>query len=431
VNKILGSLAKRNLVARVQNAKYDGYRLTYGGYDYLAMRALSKRDSLFSVGNQIGVGKESDIYVVADAEGNQMVLKLHRLGRISFRAIKSKRDYLGKRKSASWMYMSRLSAQKEWAFMKVLHEHGFPVPKPIDQARHCILMGLIDAYPLRQINEVPSPGKLYSILMDLIVRFARAGLIHGDYNEFNILIHRETGEPVVIDFPQMVSTSHENAEWYFNRDVECIRTFFRRRFRYESALYPKFKASLNNEDVEGFKLDVEVAASGFRSRDQKVLEEYMKSVQEDEESGHGNEEESEEGEESEDGGSEDEEGSVVEDGGSGGVVDGGETKVLPPDDIEEPASQPSDEDRDEETPPRTSSPLGELADQTAKLDVGESRARGQQSTLKEIVSNDLSRNARRHSKHHSKKGARLVGRAKGSKAKQDTRVKLGSGKFWD
>lgn len=41
------------------------------------------------------------------------------LGRVSFRAIKEKRDYMGKRKSASWMYMSRLAAQKEWAFMKV------------------------------------------------------------------------------------------------------------------------------------------------------------------------------------------------------------------------------------------------------------------------------------------------------------------------
>lgn len=95
-----------------------------------------------------------------------MVLKLHRcvahpyhssarltshrssLGRISFRAIKEKRDYLGKRKSASWMYMSRLAAEKEWAFMSILHEHGFPVPKPIDHARHCILMEFIDAYPL-------------------------------------------------------------------------------------------------------------------------------------------------------------------------------------------------------------------------------------------------------------------------------------------
>lgn len=74
---------------------------------------------------------------------------------------------MGKRKSASWMYMSRLAAQKEWSFMKVpflslashdrslmsdnmkvLHEHDFPVPRPIDQARHTILMEFIDAYPL-------------------------------------------------------------------------------------------------------------------------------------------------------------------------------------------------------------------------------------------------------------------------------------------
>ncbi|KIO26465.1 hypothetical protein M407DRAFT_200419 [Tulasnella calospora MUT 4182] len=276
VNKILGSLARRNLVARVQNTSYDGYRLTYGGYDYLALRTLSKRDSVLSVGNQIGVGKESDIYIVADGAGKEMVLKIHRLGRTSFRAIKSKRDYLGKRKSASWMYMSRLSAQREWAFMKVLHENGFPVPTPIDQARHVIVMEFIDAYPLRQITSVPHPGKLYSSLMDLIVRFAQAGLIHGDFNEFNILIHRVTSEPIVIDFPQMVSTSHENAEFYFNRDVECIRTFFKRRFNYESNLYPRFQKTIDSKDDgdgEGFRLDVVVAASGFKKQDLQALEE--------------------------------------------------------------------------------------------------------------------------------------------------------------
>ena len=99
-----------------------------------------------------------------------------RLGRISFRAIKEKRDYMGKRKSASWMYMSRLAAQKEWAFMKVrcftsdsaqtrnsssllltqvLYEHKFPVPRPVDQARHTILMEFIDAYPLYVSIECP------------------------------------------------------------------------------------------------------------------------------------------------------------------------------------------------------------------------------------------------------------------------------------
>jgi RIO-like serine/threonine protein kinase len=37
------------------------------------------------------------------------------------------------------------------------------------------------------IGSVPSPGALYSSLMDMIVRLARSGLIHGDFNEFNLL----------------------------------------------------------------------------------------------------------------------------------------------------------------------------------------------------------------------------------------------------
>jgi RIO kinase 2 len=56
----------------------DGYRLTYGGYDYLALRTFCQRDSVYSVGNQIGVGKESDIYIVANQEERQMVLKIQR-----------------------------------------------------------------------------------------------------------------------------------------------------------------------------------------------------------------------------------------------------------------------------------------------------------------------------------------------------------------
>ncbi|KAF7310963.1 Tudor domain-containing protein [Mycena chlorophos] len=367
VNKLIGSLAKRNLVSKVQNSKYDGYRLTYGGYDYLAMRALSKRDSMHSVGNQIGVGKESDIYIVADADGSELVLKLHRLGRISFRAIKEKRDYLGKRKSASWMYMSRLAAQKEWAFMKVLHEHGFPVPRPVDQARHCILMELIDAYPLRQISEVPSPGNLYSTLMDLIVRFAHAGLIHGDFNEFNILIRRETGEPVVIDFPQMVSTSHENAEWYFNRDVECIRTFFRRRFRYESALYPRFKSIMNEEGIAtgDFRLDVMVSASGFKQKDMKTLEEYMEAVKEEEpgESSH----------ESEESGSEESESSDSD------VDDTDEQK--PP--VEEPPSSESEAEHDDD---QFSEPSRSLSRSPPRSRPDSPAVEKESNAIKEIVS---------------------------------------------
>lgn len=96
--------------------------------------------------------------------------------------------------------------------LQVLHKHGFPVPTPIDQARHTVLMSLEDALPLRSIAEVEDPAKLCSQLFDLIVKLAEAGLVHGDFNEFNILIRSEDEQPVLIDFPQMVSVSHPNAE---------------------------------------------------------------------------------------------------------------------------------------------------------------------------------------------------------------------------
>lgn len=51
---------------------------------------------------------------VRSEDGEVLALKLHRLGRTSFRAVKSKRDYLRDRSSASfsWLYLSRLAALK-------------------------------------------------------------------------------------------------------------------------------------------------------------------------------------------------------------------------------------------------------------------------------------------------------------------------------
>lgn len=61
-----------------------------------------------------------------------------------------------------------------------------------------------------QINEVEDVESLYNDLMDLIVNLGNAGVIHGDFNEFNIMV-KDDQKPILIDFPQMVSTSHPNA----------------------------------------------------------------------------------------------------------------------------------------------------------------------------------------------------------------------------
>jgi RIO kinase 2 len=291
--KSISTLAKVGLISRLKNAKYDGYRLTYGGLDYLALNQYRKRKDVYSVGNQIGVGKESDIFVVADEKGVQRVLKIHRLGRISFRTVKANRDYLRNRSSGSWMYMSRLAALKEYTFMTALRENGFPVPEPLAQSRHTIVMSLIDAFPMRQISSVPDPASLYVELISMILRLAQYGLIHGDFNEFNILIKEERTPkpskdqpesvaltPILIDFPQMVSVDHANAEYYFDRDVNCIRRFFERRFHFTSdEKGPYFKDARKLVGKDGVtRLDVAVEASGFSRKMAKELEAYMKDV---------------------------------------------------------------------------------------------------------------------------------------------------------
>ncbi|KAM4052018.1 serine/threonine-protein kinase RIO2 [Anomaloglossus baeobatrachus] len=265
-NKILRELVKHKLIAYERTKTVQGYRLIYGGYDYLALKTLSSRDVITSVGNQMGVGKESDIYIVANEDDQQFALKLHRLGRTSFRNLKNKRDYHKHRHKMSWLYLSRLAAMKEFAYMKALYDRGFPVPKPCDYNRHAVVMELINGYPLCQVRHLEDPAALYNEIMELIIKLANHGLIHGDFNEFNLMLDDED-HVTMIDFPQMVSTSHANAEWYFDRDVKCIRTFFLKRFNYESELFPTF-----SDIQKECSLDIEIAVSG-----------YTKEMQEDDE----------------------------------------------------------------------------------------------------------------------------------------------------
>ena len=271
-SKLLSNLLRHKLLHH-ETKSFDGYRLTNLGYDYLSLKSLINRGQISGLGRQIGVGKESDIFVVINEkkdgeqidldeqefESEELCMKLHRLGRTSFRSIKNNRDYHKGRSSPSWLYLSRLAAQKEFEFMKVLHANGFPVPTPVDQNRHAVIMSIVHGYTLNTVRVVRDVEALYSVLMELIERFAKYGLIHGDFNEFNLMVDEEANV-TVIDFPQMVSIDHRNAKMYFERDVNCIRRFFRKRFDYVSEEWPLFK------DVAGAReksLDVDVQASGF------------------------------------------------------------------------------------------------------------------------------------------------------------------------
>uniref|UniRef100_A0A0D3DSG5 non-specific serine/threonine protein kinase n=2 Tax=Brassica oleracea var. oleracea TaxID=109376 RepID=A0A0D3DSG5_BRAOL len=212
-------------------------------------------------------------------------MKLHRLGRTSFRAVKSKRDYLRHRSSFSWLYLSRLAALKEFAFMKALEEHDFPVPKAIDCNRHCVIMSLVQGYPMVQVKQLQNPETIFEKIIGIVVRLAEHGLIHCDFNEFNIMIDDEE-KITMIDFPQMVSVSHQNAQMYFDRDIECIFKFFRKRFNMsfqedrddettEVEVDENSRPSFFDITKDANALDRELEASGFTKKEQNDLDNFI------------------------------------------------------------------------------------------------------------------------------------------------------------
>lgn len=118
--------------------------------------------------------------------------------------------------------------------------------------------------------------------MLFIVRLANHGLIHCDFNEFNIMIldnpPSDDAQFVVIDFPQCVSVDHADAERYFKRDVDCIRRFFEKKLGYVAEDAPDFK-----KDVQRIgKLDIEVQASGFSK---KIVKDFERAIAESREKG--------------------------------------------------------------------------------------------------------------------------------------------------
>ncbi|KAF8285990.1 putative Serine/threonine-protein kinase RIO2 [Trypanosoma cruzi] len=296
--KRLRCLLKHKMIYH-ENTMYDGYAMKYGAYDYLALRTLSKRGTVAAVGHRIGCGKESDIILVKDEAGHECVLKLQRLGRCSFRSVTRNRDYKGggrTRHGESWFYLSRLAAEKEFSFMKTLYDEGFPVPKPIDQNRHALLMELVDGTLLNNITALGDPEKVYRRSLDLMIKLGEHGLVHGDFNEFNLMI-TEDMRVIVIDFPQMVSTNHPNAAELFSRDVENLANFFHRRFKVTTLFYPTLEKNVERKA----ELDRVVFASGcFSSRQQQDLERLLQTqltaqdeVDSEEEDGQEEEEEEE------------------------------------------------------------------------------------------------------------------------------------------
>jgi RIO kinase 2 len=209
---------------------YMGYVLNMAGYDCLAINALVKAGILESLGKPLGFGKESDVYDALTQSGERVAVKFHRLGRTSFRQTRRLRGYLLNRRHASWLYQSRLAAEREIEALRLVYPCGVSVPKPVGHNRHVVVMGMIDGECLFRITELTSPlAILNKILENVRKAYIEAGVIHGDLSEFNVVLTSDQNV-LIIDWPQFIRIDHPNADMVLKRDLLNIIKFFRRKF---------------------------------------------------------------------------------------------------------------------------------------------------------------------------------------------------------
>ncbi len=208
---------------------YTGYALNTAGYDCLSINALVKAKVLEAFGKPLGVGKEADVYDALSPEGRRVAVKFHRLGRTSFRQTRRKRGYIAHQRRVSWLYQSRLAAEKEFEALKLVYPLDVAVPEPIQKNRHVIVMGMIEGTELYNYLEFPDPEKVFNeILLHVRKAYLEAGVIHADLSEFNIIL-KPDWHILIIDWPQYVRVDHPNADQLLKRDVRNVVRFFRRK----------------------------------------------------------------------------------------------------------------------------------------------------------------------------------------------------------
>jgi RIO kinase 2 len=219
----LGRLIGWGMV-RFNPVPYDGYALVFGGYDTLALQALTKKGTVSALGSLIGEGKESVVY---EALGLcPVAIKFHRVGQRSFSSARTNREYMPEGGHCPWIFASSRSAEREFAALSTLHPE-VSVPLPVHRNRHAVVMSLIDGLNLNRCR-LDEPAEILDEILKNIRSAYRLGIIHADLSEFNIMVER--GRCVIIDWPQWVEADHPNAQQVIQRDIENILAYFKRKY---------------------------------------------------------------------------------------------------------------------------------------------------------------------------------------------------------
>ncbi|MBC9984959.1 MULTISPECIES: serine/threonine-protein kinase Rio1 [Haloferax] len=233
-------------IARRKDRDFDEFRMRLKDADQFKVEQSVFDDATFAAiyklvqdgyidafGGPISTGKEANVFEALGGDDADVAVKIYRINASDFRHM---RDYLegdprfeniGHDKGQ----VVRAWVRKEFANLERAQRAGVRVPKPIAVQRNVLVMELVGVVDdrARRLSEVrvENPQTAYEVVREYMRRLHRAGLVHGDLSEYNLIIH--DGELVVIDLGQAVTVHHPNAEEFLRRDCRNVANFFRRQ----------------------------------------------------------------------------------------------------------------------------------------------------------------------------------------------------------
>jgi len=195
----------------------------------LALYRLVHKKYISDIGGSISTGKEANVFY-GEKDGAAIAIKIYRIRSANFKGmseyIVGDPRFASIRKSRKELVFAW--TKKEYANISRAREAGIPVPAPIAFDRNILLMEFLGEeerpYPQLRNAELDDPQECYARILGYIdTLFNKAGLIHADLSEFNILYHEQ---PYIIDMGQAVTPDHPRALAFLVRDIKNINRFF-------------------------------------------------------------------------------------------------------------------------------------------------------------------------------------------------------------
>ncbi|MCD6414233.1 MAG: serine protein kinase RIO [Candidatus Diapherotrites archaeon] len=191
---------------------------------------LIRKGEMDGLEHIISTGKEADVYR-ALLEGNPRACKIYRYETTSFRNMW---EYIEGDRRFTELTRSRrklitIWCRKEFRNLQTAFNAGCSVPEPFAVLNNVLVMEFIggdDAAPSLRLAKLPDYEKALQEIIEDIKRLHRAGIVHADLSEYNILVWKN--KLWMIDMGQSVPTSHPKATEFLRRDVSNICRYFKK-----------------------------------------------------------------------------------------------------------------------------------------------------------------------------------------------------------